>query len=253
MSEMKRAAARVASVYEGNLGFVEMMKFRDLATSRQNQLMDQLISQDQFEEAWKLLSEVTGTALRGLTGTKLAEGEGADQALCQLLSQLRALQQSYWTAHWTATGTAYYGDHLMFERMYESMTPEVDGLAEKIVASYGGNAVDVAQQLQWVASWARQWDSRDQDVFERMLWAEQGLQTSLKGILDVCKDVSIGLVNFLEDLADKHETHIYLLGQRLTGDRNSRDASLGSGESNPSRRVAAAFLSRASSDRHEYR
>lgn len=143
----------------------------------------------------------------------------ARNALCKLLSQLRALQQTYWTAHWQATGTAAYGDHLLFERMYEAMSGEIDNLAEKIVASFGNNAVNSHQQLTWMAYWTAQWSEGESGVFEQVRDCERQLQQTLKQTLDLCERVgicSVGLKNYLEDLADKHETNLYLIGQRLT-------------------------------------
>ena len=54
---------RLSHAYPGNLGFVEMMQFEDFASDEEKQLMDQFLDQDQFEEAWELLKEVTKTDL----------------------------------------------------------------------------------------------------------------------------------------------------------------------------------------------
>lgn len=51
--------------YVGNLGFVEMMKFMKIATSKQKKKMDELLNQEKWREAWDFLKRVTGMALVG--------------------------------------------------------------------------------------------------------------------------------------------------------------------------------------------
>ena len=47
------------------------------------------------------------------------------------------LQTIYKNFHWLTHGTAYYADHLLFERLYNSITEEIDYLVEKMVSLYG--------------------------------------------------------------------------------------------------------------------
>jgi DNA-binding ferritin-like protein len=51
--------------------------------------------------------------------------------LLQLLAILRALQWSHQTAHWKVRGEPFYGDHLLFQKLYEAVGEEIDTLAEK--------------------------------------------------------------------------------------------------------------------------
>ena len=56
---------RIALAYHNNLGFVEMMKFQDVATDDEKKLMDYYLEQAQdFEAAWELLKKVTGVDLQ---------------------------------------------------------------------------------------------------------------------------------------------------------------------------------------------
>ena len=45
----------------------------------------------------------------------------------------RAMQLLYQHLHWITKGTAFYGDHLLFERLYKKLTLEIDQVAEKAI------------------------------------------------------------------------------------------------------------------------
>ena len=47
--------------------------------------------------------------------------------LLQLLAILRALHWSHWTLHWKVKGDPFYGDHLMYQRLYEAVVEEING------------------------------------------------------------------------------------------------------------------------------
>lgn len=61
---MKPSAKRVAAIYAGNLGFVEMLKFYEVASERDKKRMQLLLSADKLKQAWELLKRVTGVRLK---------------------------------------------------------------------------------------------------------------------------------------------------------------------------------------------
>jgi hypothetical protein len=52
---------------------------------------------------------------------------------------LRAAHHVYWTLHWQAQGVGYYGDHLLYQRLYQARVKEIDRVAETIAAVYGAD------------------------------------------------------------------------------------------------------------------
>ena len=74
-----------------------------------------------------------------------AEGSGIERAkstveiLQEVLGLLKGQYWNYWTTHWQAKGENYYGNHLLFQRIYEGMQGEIDTLAEKIVGYFDEN------------------------------------------------------------------------------------------------------------------
>ena len=72
--------------------------------------------------------------------------QNAAQQLSDLLATLRAVHFIHWTGHWQVKGSPYYGDHLLLQRLYEGLDNEIDTLAEKLVAMFGVEIVNPAQQ-----------------------------------------------------------------------------------------------------------
>jgi hypothetical protein len=61
---MKPSAKRVAAVYAGNLGFVELIKFYEVASERDTKRMQFLLETDKLKQAWELSKRVTGVRLK---------------------------------------------------------------------------------------------------------------------------------------------------------------------------------------------
>jgi len=134
--------------------------------------------------------------------------------LFDLLAILRAAGVSHQHAHWTSKGCNFYGDHLLFERIYTPIADQVDGLAEKAVQKYGPKVVDPCAQLEQMRHFMEMWE-KEKDLVGRALLVEHGIQYCISTARHkLGKDLSIGLDNFLAQLADDHETPLYLLGQR---------------------------------------
>lgn len=142
---------------------------------------------------------------------------GAD--LSALLSLLRAVYQMHQAAHWQSRGGAYYGDHLLFQRLYEAMLKEIDSVAERAVGMGGPAMVDpIAQAVQThamiesVRGVGRVIQSA-RDLVAIGLEAEKAV---LFGIDEMTRrSQTQGTQNLLQGIADTHEGHVYLLQQRL--------------------------------------
>lgn len=141
----------------------------------------------------------------------------ASETLPDILAALRALHWVHWTAHWQASGASAYGDHLLFARLYEGIVPEIDGLAEKIVAQYGPEGVGVRDSITRTFGQLQGW-SGESGLVESAIQAERAFQKRLAVVYAMLEDageLTLGLDNFLQGIADTHETHIFLLQQRL--------------------------------------
>lgn len=141
------------------------------------------------------------------------------EPLAVLLAYLRAAQQAHWTTHWQSKGSNFYSDHQLFEMLYASLSSEIDTLAEKLVAKYGEGSVDLGEQMEIMADLAKGW-AEQANLLDRAYSIEEDLQGALEtamGATDEAGEMSLGLDNFMAQLADNHETALYLLGQRMSG------------------------------------
>jgi DNA-binding ferritin-like protein len=140
-----------------------------------------------------------------------------EKELVELLGLLKALHVSHWMGHWRVHGPTQYGDHLLLERMYTAVVEEIDTLAEKIVAYYGPEVLEDTALEATTLAWLQQVLAAE--PLARALELETLLQRNLKKTYSSLKgrdvDFSLGLDDFLMGLAEAHETHLYLLRQRL--------------------------------------
>lgn len=143
--------------------------------------------------------------------------------LAVLLASLRAESQIHQAHHWQTQGPSYYGDHLLFERVYGEVHGLVDGLAERAVGM--GDAILVQPLLQM----------SHQVVFSKLFYSDAPVRPSseempLLSLRALLKSavllqlaykslegrnlLSYGIDNLLQGIADKQESLIYLLKQR---------------------------------------
>lgn len=137
--------------------------------------------------------------------------------LCDVLGCLRAQYLSYQTSHWQVVGGTFYGNHLLFQRLYESVQAQVDSLAEKIVGYLGSEAVALNHQVQHITSYTYRWSQIDCN-HKRGLQSEADLQQALKRAYDGIRAagaMSLGLDDWIMATANAHEENEYLLQQAL--------------------------------------
>lgn len=142
---------------------------------------------------------------------------GAD--LSAFLSLLRATYQIHQAAHWQSRGESYYGDHLLYQRLYEDVSKEIDSIAERVIGrSRRVTAVDPMLQAQMTAHMVRKLRGSSRSLSARKLarvslQAEQSVLDAVDFLIE--EGQSTGTENLLQGIADTHESHIYLLRQRL--------------------------------------
>ncbi len=138
----------------------------------------------------------------------------------KLLSALQALSIVHRVGHWTSKGPEYYSDHLLFERLYNSVEEEVDKVAEKAL----GKGLPPQQLLPLTLSRTTSAFLRLDEVsrvgVSEAMHAELTFLSVLREVLGevaaLGDEVSWkGVDNLLAGIMDKHEEHVYLLQQRM--------------------------------------
>ena len=134
-----------------------------------------------------------------------------------LLSILRAMQIHYHTMHWKSHGQNFYGDHIMYERIYKSLKKDIDECGEKSIALFGDNSIDEVELAQMILSWIIRWNSTNEH--DKAVMPEVDLQNVAKQTFDQlssANNLSMGLNDFLMTICNKHETDLYLIKQRFS-------------------------------------
>ena len=132
-------------------------------------------------------------------------------AMLQLWASLRAAHHLYWTLHWQAKGQPFYGDHLLFERLYKGRLEEIDDLAELLAGHFG------AQVLEPMKAWkaAEECIAKAMAAPNPIFIAEMVLE-----YVEAANDESMsgkypaGTTNLIAAIGTNHLTALYLLKQR---------------------------------------
>ena len=144
--------------------------------------------------------------------------------LSVLLVHLKYLYALHQNHHWTSMGDPFYGDHLLFQRLYQATLEEIDGLAEKAIGLGSTTNVNLtlqtSQLLKLVTSDGNaSMIPTSSDLARKSLMAEMNFLKVIDvmmSCLQECGLLTPGLSNMLEGIADVHEGHIYLLKQRVS-------------------------------------
>ena len=140
----------------------------------------------------------------------------APPPLVRLLSILHAIRWSHHFAHWTARGVPEYGDHLLFERLYEGMDEEIDELGERLVGEWGPEAFDRVGSLVRAGEMLKLFEGT-RDPIEHALALELFLRETVErsfAELEAEGRLSLGFNDYLATLTRSHDRFVYFLRSR---------------------------------------
>lgn len=138
------------------------------------------------------------------------------------LSCLQALALLHQSHHWSTSGPDFYADHLLYERLYNESLPMIDAFAEKSIGTQVIRKVDALRQVQAMSEFmgivgtAKTADEMVQVSLRAEILCVQEVN-ALMPILEEQMPLHEGFINLLGDIADKHESFVYLLRQRTQG------------------------------------
>lgn len=64
------------------------------------------------------------------------------------IATLKAMALIHQNSHWTTKGIPFYGDHLLFERLYNSALEDLDLAAEKFIGLFGDDCLQYEMQAE---------------------------------------------------------------------------------------------------------
>ena len=134
------------------------------------------------------------------------------------------LQTVYKNFHWLTHGTAYYADHQLFDRLYDSVTEEIDYLVEKMISLFGRECSNpvvtaeiVANNLKSIIGGFATNCDPDQLVaialYFEILFLE--INNEFYKSMDASGGMSMGLDDLIMANHNTHENNLYLLKSRF--------------------------------------
>lgn len=160
---------------------------------------------------------------------KMNKSSSVGRAMGKYTAVLRGLSIIHQQAHWTSKSTNYYGDHLLFDRLYNETSNHIDDAAEKTIGLFGMDPLDLESHIkttkEFVDDVTKESDKTDSPdmLAKRSLLAEETFLKMSKTLYDTLKEegsMSLGLDDMIMAIANDHETFVYLLKQRLNHDNS---------------------------------
>lgn len=159
-----------------------------------------------------------------ITNNMVAEwGSVKYPELSVLLVHLKFLASVHQNHHWTTKGEPYYGDHLLFERLYGGVTGEIDSVAEKAIGLGSTANVDLVLQTSQLFKLVQGYGMtstvpQPTELAKRSYLAEMNFLKVTACLVECMKErgsLTRGLDNLIAGIEDSHENSIYLLKQRI--------------------------------------
>ncbi len=134
------------------------------------------------------------------------------------VASLRAIYLIHQHNHWTTKGASFYGNHLLFERLYTSATGDADMAAEKMIGLFGEKGLDFDLQIDYMNKIVSKYASLDGNPVKMSLTIEKEFLQLSQSVFDTMEEedaMTLGLDDMIMALASKHEENCYLLQQTL--------------------------------------
>lgn len=143
--------------------------------------------------------------------------------LSVLLVHARYLAFVHQTHHWCAKGDPFFGDHKLFEQLYDQVIEDIDVIAEKALGLGNEHNVNLQLQINQMMSLCQAYGSpqtvpQSNELAKASLVAESNFLKILKASTSCMQancTLTPGVENMLQQLFDTHEKHVYLLKRRV--------------------------------------
>lgn len=158
-----------------------------------------------------------------ITDNMIAEWGGSPYPqLSVMLVHLRHLYLVHQTHHWISKGEPFYGDHLLFQRLYEGVIEDIDSIAEKSIGLGDSSCVSLPQQVSQLNKLMQNYGPtatmpQPSDLARRSYVAEMNFLKVTSHLVEHIRECGLltrGLDNLIAGIEDKHESNCYLLKQR---------------------------------------
>lgn len=135
------------------------------------------------------------------------------------IATLKAMALVHQHSHWTTRGVPFYGDHLLFERLYNSSLKDLDLAAEKFIGLFGDGVLDYDMQTKLLAQVLSKYSDLEGSPAQMSLAIEKDFLKFSKDAYNAFEDegkLTLGLDDMVMAIASQREESVYLLQQKLT-------------------------------------
>ena len=139
------------------------------------------------------------------------------------VATLKALALIHQHNHWTTKGMMFYGDHLLFERLYNDTLGNLDLAAEKFIGIFSDECLDYELQADLLNKVLVKYKNLEGSPVEMSLAVEKDFLKFSREAYDCFEEedaLSLGLDDMIMEIASKREEAVYLLQQTLKGNAN---------------------------------
>jgi DNA-binding ferritin-like protein len=136
------------------------------------------------------------------------------------IASLKAVALIHQHSHWTTKGITFYGDHLLFERIYNSALENLDTAAEKFMGLFGPDCLNYTLQAELLNKVLLKYKGLEASQLERSLSIEKDFLKLSSDAYECFKNegrLTLGLDDAIMSIASKREEAVYLIQQVLKG------------------------------------
>lgn len=136
------------------------------------------------------------------------------------VASLKALAIIHQHNHWTTKGVAFYGDHLLFERLYNDTLEILDLAAEKFVGLLGDEILNFELQADLLHKVTLKYNNLEGSPVQMSLAAVSDFIKFSKDAYNCFEEedkLTLGLDDMIMSISSKSEEFVYLLQQSLDG------------------------------------
>lgn len=136
------------------------------------------------------------------------------------VATLKALSLIHQHNHWTTKGVSFYGDHLLFERLYKSTLENLDLAAEKFIGVFGDQCLSYDLQAELLHKVQLKYRNLEGSPVQMSLQAEKDFLKFSKDAYNCFEEegkLTLGLDDMVMSIASEREEAVYLLQQSLDG------------------------------------
>jgi DNA-binding ferritin-like protein len=134
------------------------------------------------------------------------------------VATIKAISLIHQHNHWTTKGDTFYGDHLLFERLYKSALENLDTAAEKFIGVFGDECLDYDLQVKLLNSVMQKYSNLEGSPVEMSLTIEKDFIKFSKDAYNCFEEedrLTLGLDDMIMAISSQREESVYLLQQIL--------------------------------------